>query len=390
MTLLFTVIWAQKIESIDGVRVVHNGKTGLWGKNPKVSLEFIRTIGEVDSEDENVIFYMPSDIAFDSQGNIYVLDSGNHRIQKFAPDGKYLASIGSKGQGPSEFQYPISIDIDSKGFICVSDQGNQRVQILNPDGKNHKTIKMIEEPAGFIRLTATGQMLMSNRGRLVGFGPGRMEQEDKLPKLLKVLTSEGIIQKEFGEPRDYKDFLINRMGNAVRFTLDNDNNIYISFDHQNRIEKYSPGGEILWRSDRELNYSTEPKSKGSLKRSGGMVSLEQPEMNGCSTGIAVDDKGRIWVVTLKRQLKEEEEVQTSVMVSMDASGQRSMSQSVSGATDITKTDMYQLEIYSPDGAFFGSLPLKHFVDDIRIKKDRIYLLDRMRGMQFYEYKIVEK
>ncbi len=95
-------------------------------------------------------------------------------------------------------------------------------------------------------------------------------------------------------------------------------------------------------------------------------------------------------MNLKRQLKEEEEVSTQVMVTMDGSGQRSMSQSVSGATDITKTDMYQLEIYSSNGILLGSLPLDHFVDDIQIREDRVYLLDRMRGMHFYEYKIVEK
>ena len=392
MTGLFilAVSQAQKIETIDGVRVVHNGQTGNWDKDSKVSLEFIRTIGEVDSEDENIIFYMPTDIAFDSQGNIYVLDSGNHRIQKFSPEGEYLTTIGNKGQGPAEFQYPISIDIDRKSSICVSDQGNQRIQILNPDGKNHKTIRMIDEPAGFIRFSASGQMYMSSRGALIGFGPGRMEEEAALPKLLKVLTAEGEVKNEYVEPKDFEEFLMNRMGNTIHFTVDKNNNIFVAFDYQNRIEKYSPDGKLVWRSDRELNYSMEPKTKGKMERSGGRVSIEQPDMNQCSNGIALDDKRRIWVVTLKRQLKDEEKVSTSIMVSMDSSGQRSMSQSVSGATDITKTDMYQLEIFSPDGILLGSLPLDHFADDIRIEKDKLYLLDRMRGMQFYEYKIVGK
>ncbi len=388
--LLFAVSQAQKIETIDGVRVVHNGKTGNWGKTPKISLEFIKNIGEVDSEDENVIFYMPSDIAFDSQGNIYVLDSGNHRIQKFDSEGKYLSTIGNRGQGPAEFQYPISIDLGPEGSICVSDQGNERIQILNPDGKNHKTIRMIDERAGFTRLSSSGEMYMSSRGVMMGFGPGSLDEDAPLPKLLKVFTAEGELKSEYVEPHDFKELLTNRMGNAIHFDLDNENNIYVAFDYQNRIEKYSPHGKLLWRSDRELNYSMEPKNKGRFERSGGRVSIEQPDMNRCSNGIAVDGKGRIWVVTLKRQLKDEEAVSTSVRVSMDASGQRSMSQSVSGATDITKTDMYQLEIYSPDGILFGSLPLEHFVDDIQIRGDRVYLLDRMRGMQFYEYKIVEK
>jgi hypothetical protein len=121
-----------------------------------------------------------------------------------------------------------------------------------------------------------------------------------------------------------------------------------------------------------------------------MVSIQQPEMNTCSNGIAVDNKGRVWVVNLKRQIKEDERVQPSVRLSMDSSGQRSMSMSVGGNTDVRKTDMYQLEVYDLEGILLGTIPVSHFVDDIRVDKDRVFLLDRMRGMQFYEYKIIEK
>ena len=61
--------------------MVHNGKEGTWGKEPKVSMEFIKTIGDIESTDDNILFYMPSVMAFDEEGHIYVLDSGNHRIQ---------------------------------------------------------------------------------------------------------------------------------------------------------------------------------------------------------------------------------------------------------------------------------------------------------------------
>lgn len=387
---IFTFLYAQKIETIEGVRVVHNGKTGKWGKNPKISLEFVRTIGDIESEDENVLFYMPSDIAVDSQGHIYVLDSGNHRIQKFGPDGKYVASIGNRGQGPAEFQFPLSVDINSEGYMYIADQGNQRIQILKPDGTNHKTIKMIKDSVGMTRLLGTDRLIMGGGGSFILISPGALEKDQGLPKLLKILDWEGNVQKDIGEPLDYKDLLLNRMGNRYHFTVDKKNNVYIAFDYQNRIEKYSPEGKVLWKSDRELNYRTEPKTKGTLKRNGGRVSIQQPEMNTCSSGIAVDDKGRVWVVTFKRQMREDEQVQTAVRVSMDATGERSMATSVSGATDVRETDMYQLEVYDREGILLGSIPLNHFVDDIRIEKDRVYLLDRMRGMQFYEYKIIEK
>ena len=110
---------AQKVETVDGVRVVHNDKTGKWGKTPQVSIEFIRNLGELETEDENLAFHIPSDIAKDDKGNIYILDAGNHRIQKFGPDGNYIETIGNRGQGPGEFYLPLSLDVDSRGYIYV-------------------------------------------------------------------------------------------------------------------------------------------------------------------------------------------------------------------------------------------------------------------------------
>jgi hypothetical protein len=120
------------------------------------------------------------------------------------------------------------------------------------------------------------------------------------------------------------------------------------------------------------------------------VTIEQPDMSRCASGIAVDSSGRVWVVTLKRQINEEEKVETNVRATMSTSGGRSMNVSVGGNTDLKETDMFQLEVYSAEGVLLGAIPVKHFVDDIFINADKIYLLDRMRGMQFFEYQIVDR
>jgi len=391
ITLFFvsTVSFPQKIETKDGIRLIHNEKTGKWGKQPKISLEYIKNIGDLESEDEHVLFYMPSDIAIDKEGNVYVLDSGNHRIQKFDPDGNFLASFGRQGQGPGEFQYPQSVDLDPEGNLYVSDSGNQKIQIIKSDGSLAKEIKMTEEAPGILRVRS-GQMIMGQGASVYSFGMGRMDQDQELPKLIKILNKEAEVQKEFGEQKNYSDFLVNRMGNRYHFTVDKKGNIFIAFDYQNRIEKYSPEGELLWRSDRNLNYDvTTPKSKGERSGSGGRVQIRMPDMNRVSSGIAVDGKGRVWIVTLKRQLEEDEQVQMSVMATMSG-GQRSVSYSVSGNTDVQETDIYQLEVYDSEGILLGNIPLEKFVNDIHIEKDRIYLLDQMRGMQYHEFKIVEK
>ena len=382
------ISFSQKIETKNGVRLIHNGKEGKWGKEPKIALEFVRNIGDLESDDENVLFYMPMDIAVDKEGNVYVLDSGNHRIQKFDSEGNFLASFGRHGQGPGEFQYPQSIDIDDKGNMYIADSGNQKINILKPNGTFDKDIQMMDESPGIIRIR-DGKMIQAKAASMFGLQMVMMNQDEELPELIKVLDMEANVQNEFGEQRDYKDFLVNRMGNRHHIFVDKEGCVYLAFDYQNRIEKYSPEGKLLWRADRELNYDvTAPKTKGSRSGSGGRMVVRMPEMNSVASGISVDDKGRVWVVTNKRQIKDDERVNMNVSVSM-MGAQRSTSYSVQGNTDVQETDMYQIEIYDPEGVLLGIIPLDKFADDIHIAKDRVYIQDRMRGMQYYVYKIIE-
>ena len=60
-------------------------------------------------------------MAFDSKDNLYVVDTQNHRIQVFNPEGKYIQSIGKKGTGPGEFLLVHDVAIDDKDNIYVAD-----------------------------------------------------------------------------------------------------------------------------------------------------------------------------------------------------------------------------------------------------------------------------
>jgi hypothetical protein len=103
----------QNIQTVKGVRVIHNEKGGKWGANPEIQLELVRTIGRLDAE-ENLSFSEPNDIVQDSSGNLYILGSGNNRIQELDSEGKFIKTIGRKGQGPGEFQAVSSMDIDAE------------------------------------------------------------------------------------------------------------------------------------------------------------------------------------------------------------------------------------------------------------------------------------
>lgn len=72
-------------------------------------------------------FSYPEFIAVDDQGNSYVGDLGNKRIQKFSSDGQYVAHWGQSGTLPGEFHYPAGIAV-SGNFVYVADHDLHKIQ----------------------------------------------------------------------------------------------------------------------------------------------------------------------------------------------------------------------------------------------------------------------
>jgi hypothetical protein len=73
-------------------------------------------------------------IAFDDTGTFYVLDSGNHRIQKFSPDRTFITSWGSEGSADDQFTCPAVIVVDQQGRVFVSDRGANKIVVFDGDG----------------------------------------------------------------------------------------------------------------------------------------------------------------------------------------------------------------------------------------------------------------
>ncbi len=69
----------------------------------------------------------------DNDGNLYVTDTGNKRVQKFTPDGQFLQAWGGGGIIPGTFEEPVGIDIDNDGNIYVADTWNHRIQKFDPN-----------------------------------------------------------------------------------------------------------------------------------------------------------------------------------------------------------------------------------------------------------------
>ena len=81
-------------------------------------------------------FRQVTDVTWDAAGNTYISDGYiNSRVAKVDRNGKWLMSFGEPGDHPGQFNTPHSIAADLQGNIYVADRGNRRIQVFDGDGK---------------------------------------------------------------------------------------------------------------------------------------------------------------------------------------------------------------------------------------------------------------
>jgi outer membrane protein assembly factor BamB len=101
--------------------------------------EVLETWGSSGAEPGQFSFSDPGggpggDVAFDADGNIYVADFGNRRVQVFDSDRRFVREWGSFGSGNGQFVNPYGIAVDADANVYVSDYGREDVQKFAPDG----------------------------------------------------------------------------------------------------------------------------------------------------------------------------------------------------------------------------------------------------------------
>jgi DNA-binding beta-propeller fold protein YncE len=106
-------------------------------------------------------FYGPRRIAIGPDDSLYVVDQGRNRIVKFHPDGKVLATWGSRGNGDGQFNDSTSVAVDpTTNKVYVADPINKRIQVFDSNGKFLSKWSVPEwgEPLGFEDLAIDSQV----------------------------------------------------------------------------------------------------------------------------------------------------------------------------------------------------------------------------------------
>ena len=175
-------------------------------------------------------FDSPTGIAVDGNGNILVADTGNGRIEKFSPTGMFLSIIGTKGNGHGQFGDPNGIAIDHSGNIYVAEvAANHRVQKLAPDGTFIAEWKGPEPGFYGPRRIAIGpddSIYVDDQGhtRIVKFSPDG--------QVLSVWGSAGSRDGQFNDPTSV----------AVDHTT---NKVYVADPLNKRIQVFDSNGKFL-------------------------------------------------------------------------------------------------------------------------------------------------
>ena len=80
-------------------------------------------------------FYIPTNVAVGPDGDLYVSETGNFRVQRLHPDGTHVRMYGGLGDGPGGFSRPKGVAIDPDGRLYAVDAAFENVQIFDKDGQ---------------------------------------------------------------------------------------------------------------------------------------------------------------------------------------------------------------------------------------------------------------
>ncbi len=176
--------------------------------------------------DPTDLFNRPTDVAWDSAGNIYVADGvGNQRVAKFDKNGVFIKSWGSRGSEPGQFGTARAIAVDAQNNVYVADPRNSRIQVFDSDGNVKRQITGVGAPQALCITPGPNQVLYSSNSNVP-------EDIDTAGEIYK-LKLDGTVIGKFGRAgRLPKEF---NFVNAI--DCRNENSLYVGEIGNLRVQK---------------------------------------------------------------------------------------------------------------------------------------------------------
>jgi len=209
------------------------------------------TAGSADGTGTEASFFGPGDLAFDSNGNLFVVDYKNHLIRKITPSGVVTTFAGSGTNGSADgtgtaasFHYPFGIDIDSNDNLFIGDYANHLIRKITPAG----VVTTFAGGGTSGSADGTGTAASFNAPTGLSFdSDGNLFVVEWGGNKIRKITPAGVVATFAGSgSRGSTD----GTGTDASFdyplgiAIDNNNNMYIADSYNHKIRKITPSGVV--------------------------------------------------------------------------------------------------------------------------------------------------
>ena len=256
-------------------------------------------------------FRAPKGLAIDADGNIYVADSQNHRIQMLDANGHFLREWGGEGNGTGQFKEPWGIAVAPNGDIYALDTWNHRIQVYDGQGVLKRTwgiFGQVQDPngpgnilygprditfdsEGFFYVVDTGNKRVVKydpKGRMVGATGGPSDMPFQEPVGIAVGKDGAIYVADTWNQQIQvfdQDLVFLRRWSVLAWDGTSVvNKPYLAVDQAGNVYATDPEGYRVFKYD----------DHGKLLRVWGQYGTDRSSMN-LPTGIKIDHMGRILI-----------------------------------------------------------------------------------------------
>ncbi len=303
-------------EIIDGVEFIHNTETPL---HPEKTVSFVEDLSlSGEDQDGNIILFDPILFLVDDDENIYIGERQDQVIKVFDSDGKYIMTIGAKGQGPGEFQMITYLVFTKDGELAVLDQMARRTNLFNSSGQFLKSFKWKTGYYQFILMKSSSYIISE-----IVYGGDRqfrwlyVKEIDfggkEIQSYGNFTLSKPLIVRD-GSGTYYSSLPVSRRS---IFKGDQKKDLfYHCVNNTYIIEVYDITGKLLRKIDRP--YEPVPFTKkdaeeyrarfnyhksGAVKKA--VKDMKMPKVKNIVSRMYIDDKSNLWILTNETKEKDD-------------------------------------------------------------------------------------
>ncbi len=323
-----------------------------------------------DATDPNTAFYQVRGVVASEEGNIFVLDAGNSRVQMFGPDGSYLRTLGGPGQGPGELQTPFGIAITGDRIV-VNDFGNNRLSSWSLDGEHLSDVTPPQRiSAPFMNVLADGSIVafgseidretMAQKRTLVRYSPEGEKlvtllefPATPLPDLAAVRTDPGAMVRSVVESMADPSVIL--------FAIGGGEVVYATPMVEYQVFAKSPAGEWIWALRTAWPRPPFPEAAKEALISVFAQQMPDQELNAddfdwpehtaALSAVQVDGHGRIYVFPAIPSAEDEDEDDETRLMAVDVyspAGERLMAGLISSPWNYARGDYVYTMLPTPD------------------------------------------